>query len=152
MLPLSLCIYLGIEITNNLFLRYSNVSFGRGFVNISSLCSLVALYSNLTIFSITYSLRKWYFIGIYFVFEGIIGFLEIFTILVLPHTNDIGCFCSTLIYLYVFFIQITCVQQYATTMYISYVADREIEYFFLLNHDTRQFPKKNVPSLVHFLS
>jgi hypothetical protein len=37
-------------------------------------------------------------------------------------------------------------------MYSSFVVDNEIEDCFLLSQDTKQFPKKNSPPLVLFLS
>ena len=46
----------------------------------------------------------------------------------------------------------TWVQQVAETMYSTAVVDKEMEPFFLLNHATREYPKKNAPPLVLFLS
>jgi hypothetical protein len=37
-------------------------------------------------------------------------------------------------------------------MYSTSTVDKEIEDCFLLNHDTKQLPKKNAPPLVFFLS
>lgn len=45
--PLSLCIYLGIGLTPNFCMRYSNVFLGRGLVKMSTLDSFVATLSKL---------------------------------------------------------------------------------------------------------
>jgi hypothetical protein len=73
----------GEEITPNFCRRYSKVSLGRGFVNMSTICSSVPMYTNLILFSMTYSHRKWNLIGKCLVLECITGFLEIFIALVL---------------------------------------------------------------------
>ena len=39
------------------------------------------------------------------------------------------------------FIQMTCVQHDATTIYSASAIDNEMEDYFLLSHDTKQFPK-----------
>jgi hypothetical protein len=44
------------------------------------------------------------------------------------------------------------VQQDVVVMYYASVVDKEIEDCFLLSQDTKQFPKKNYPPLVLFLS
>ena len=141
-----------IDFTPNPCLRYSNVSLGRGFVNISAICSFVAMYSILAFFSTTYSLRKRYFIRICFVFEFITGFFEIFMASLLSRNTKIGSLYSTLISCNVCFIQKSCVQQATIAMYYASTIYREIEDYFLLNHDTRQFPKKNSPPLVLYMS
>jgi hypothetical protein len=44
------------------------------------------------------------------------------------------------------------VQHVVAAIYLAYVVDRETEDCFLLNQDTRLFPRKNAPPLVLFLS
>ena len=74
----------------SLFLRYSNGSLARGFVNIFAICSFVGTYSNFTTFCATCSLRKWYLIGMCLVFEWSTGFFEILIALVLSHLIEMG--------------------------------------------------------------
>ena len=52
----------------------------------------------------------------------------------------------------VWIIQSICVEQVAETMYSASVVDKDIEPCFLLNHATKESPKKNAPPLVLFLS
>ena len=87
----------GEETTSRLFLRYSKVSLGRGLVNISTICSFFLMYSNLMLFSMTYSCIRWNLIGIFFVFYYITGFLDMFIALVL--SQSIGMVSSYFTYL-----------------------------------------------------
>jgi hypothetical protein len=64
----------------------------------------------------------------------------------------IGLSYLTCKYSRVCFIQITCLQQDATTMYFYFVVDSDIDVCFLLDHVTRHFPRNNAPSLVLFVS
>jgi hypothetical protein len=66
------------------------VSMGRGLVKISTVYSLVAMYSSLALCSTTFSLRKWYLMGICFVFEYIKRFFEMSIALVFSHILEIG--------------------------------------------------------------
>jgi hypothetical protein len=66
------------------------MSLGRGLVKIVATCSLVKMYSILTLCSTTCSLRKWYLMGISFVFEFITRFFEMLIALVLSHMIDIS--------------------------------------------------------------
>jgi hypothetical protein len=66
------------------------VSLGRGLVKIYATCSLVVMYSKLTLFLATYSLGKWYFIGICFIFDCIKIFLEMLIANVFLHMIYIG--------------------------------------------------------------
>jgi hypothetical protein len=50
------------------------------------------------------------------------------------------------------FIQSTCVQHAVVAMYYASAVDREIDDCFLLNQETRLFPRKNASPLVIFLS
>jgi hypothetical protein len=118
----------------------------------SAICSLVSTYTILTTFWVTRSLRKWYLIGMCLVLECITRFLDILMAVVLSQLivmvlSYLICKSSN-----VCFIQRTCVQQDATMMYSASVADSYADVCFLLLHATRNFPKKNSPSLVLFLS
>ena len=46
----------------------------------------------------------------------------------------------------------TWVQHGAATIYSASAVESEMEDFFLLNHETKQFPKKNDSPLVNFQS
>jgi hypothetical protein len=109
------------------------------------------MYSILTLSLATCSLRKWYFMGICFEFECIIGFFEILIALVLSQMIEIGRSYSTLISSSVFFIQITCVKHDVAAIYSYSIVDKETKYCFLLNQETRLFPRKNATPLVLFL-
>ena len=63
------------EITPIFWRRCSNASRGRGFVKISTICSLELIYSKMMFCSATRSRRKWYLIGMCLVLECITGFL-----------------------------------------------------------------------------
>lgn len=70
-------LYLDVrDITPIFWWRYSNASWGRDFVKISTMCFLMLKYSILMFFSTTCSQRKWYLIGICFVFECMTRFLR----------------------------------------------------------------------------
>ena len=131
----------GEEITPNLSLRYSKFSLGRGLMKMSAIFSFVSTYSNLTFFSVTYSLRKWNLIGICFVLECINGFLEMFIALVLPQSIGMGTSYFTYMSSKVWFIQITWVQHVVAAIYSTSAFDKDTEFFFLLDQYTRQSPK-----------
>jgi hypothetical protein len=80
------------------------------------------------------------------------GFLEILMALVLSQLIVIGSLYFICRSSRVCFIQRTCVQQDATTMYYASVVESDVDVCFLLDHATRLFPKKNAPPLVIFLS
>ena len=50
----------------------------------------------------------------------------------------------------VWIIQSICVQLVAAAMYSASIVDKDIEPCFLLNHATKESPKKNAPPLVSF--
>ena len=94
--PCSLCIILktyllfedyahqfGAKNTPSLCQRYSNLSLRIGFMNISTIYSFVPIYSNMMLFFLNCSSRKWNMIAITFFLEYITGFLDIFIELVL---------------------------------------------------------------------
>ena len=132
----------------NCWRRYSNVVVGRGLVKISASCSVVGTYSNLTTLSRTCSLRKWNLIGICFVLECITGFFEILIALVLSQNMGIDSSYVTYMSCRFCFIQRTWVQHAAAATYSASAVERVIEDCFLLNHETKQPPKKNVAPLV----
>jgi hypothetical protein len=74
----------------NFCMIYSNVSLGRVFVKISTICLCVPIYSSLTFCYVACSLKKWYLIGMCFVFECISRFFEMFIEMVSSHIIDIG--------------------------------------------------------------
>jgi hypothetical protein len=86
------------------------------------------------------------------VLECITVFLEILMALVLSQLIVMGSPYHICKYSNVFFIQRTCVQQDATTMYSAYVVDSDVDVCFLLIHATINFPRKKDPPLVLFLS
>lgn len=65
---------------------------------------------------------------------------------------DIRWSYSTLISFKFYPIQITWVQHDVIAMYFDSTVDRETKGYFLLNHETRMFPKRNALPLVLFLS
>ena len=121
-------------------LRCSKASLGSGLVKMSATCSFVSTYASLTTFRDTCSLRKWYFIGMCFVLERMIGFFDIFMALVLSQFILIGCSDFTSKFSSVCFIQMTWVQHDATTIYSASAMESEMEDCFLLKHETKQFP------------
>ena len=118
----------------------------------SAICSFVSIYSNLTTFWDTCFLKKWYLIGIWFVLECITWFLDMFIAFVLSQCITMGSSYFTSKSSNICFIQMTCVQHDATTIYLTYVVDSEMKECFFLSHDTKQSPKYNVAPLVLFLS
>jgi hypothetical protein len=100
----------------------------------------------------TCSPKRWYLIGMCFVFKFITRFFEICIALVLSHSIDIGLLSSTLMSCNIYFIQCTCVKHVVVTMYYASIVDKEIDDCLLLNQDTRLFPRKNAPPLMLFLS
>jgi len=74
----------------NFSLWYSKESLGNDLVKRYAICSLEGTYSNLTTWSWTYSLRKWYLMGICLVLECWKWFLERLIALVLSHMIEIG--------------------------------------------------------------
>ena len=73
----------GEETTPNLCQRYSKVSLVRSLVKIYAIYSFIPMYSNLMFLFVTCSHRKWNLIGIWFVLKCLIGFLDMFIVLVL---------------------------------------------------------------------
>ena len=151
-LPLSWCSFIfmswyfyilpfGEGITPNFYLRYSNVSFGRGFVKMFATYSFVSTYSSLMFFLVTYYLRKWNLMGMCFVLECITGFLDIFIVHVLSQNIGMGSSYFTLMSSNVCLIQLTCVQHPVAAIYYASTVDRDTEDCFFLDQATRQSPK-----------
>ena len=86
------------------------------------------------------------------VLECITEFLEMLMALVLSQLIVIGLLYFICRSSKVCFIQMTCVQQDATTMHSASIVEIDVDACFLLDHATRLFPKKNAPPLVIFLS
>ena len=86
-----------------------------------------------------------------FYFECMAGFLEMILTLVLLHNMEIGCLYSTWMSCKVCFIHRNFVYQVATAIYYASTIDKKIDDCFLLNYDTKKFPK-NAHSLVLFMS
>ena len=140
------------EINPNLCIRCSNASLGSGLVNISTICSLVSIYSNLTTSWDTWSLLECYFIGMCFVLDCMTEFFDIFMALVLSPCMKMGSSYFTSKSSNISFIQMTCVQNDTWAIYLDSIVDSEMEDFFLVSHDTNQYPRQNVSPLVFFLS
>ena len=127
----------GDEITPSLCLRYSKVSLGRGLVKISPIYSFVPIYSNVMLFFVTCSLRKWNLIGICFVLECITRFLEMFITLMLSQSIGMGSSHFTYMSCNVCFIQRNWVKHVVATTYLASAMHNHTEDCFLLNQDTR---------------
>ena len=140
------------ELTPNFRLRWSKYPLGNGLVKISTICSFVSTYSCFKTFLDTCSLRKWYYIGMCFFLECMKEFFDIFMALVLSQFISIGCSYFINKYSSVYFIQITWIQHDTTRIYSASIMERKMEDCFLLDQDTKQFPKKNVVPLVLFRS
>ena len=80
------------------------------------------------------------------------GCFFIFMALLISQFIIIGCSYFTSKSSSVCFIQMTYVQHDAPTIYSSFAMESEMEDHFLLNHETKQFPKKNDAPLVLFQS
>ena len=132
--------------------RYSKGVFGKGLVKISTICSIEGIEFNWTTMFVTFSLKKWYLIGMCLVLEWSTVFLDILMALVLSQWRGMGSTYFTSKYASVWIIQIICLQWVAVAMYSAYVVENDIEPFFLLSHRTKESPKKNAPPLVIFLS
>ena len=159
MLPLSYCsvvedrwIQLGDSMTPNFSLRYSKVSLGRGLVKMYATCSFVPIYSNLILFYVTCSRRKWNLIGMCLVLECITGILEILMALILSHRIGIGSLHVMCMSCRVCFTQRIWVQQVVAAIYSASVVCKDTEDCFLLDQDTRQLPRKSVVPLMLLLS
>ena len=114
----------------NFCLRYSNASHGRGFVKRSTTCSFEGTCSSFNFCSSTYSLRKWYLIGICLILESIKNLFETLIALVLSHIMEMGGEKLIWISCNVRLIQGSCVQHDATSTYSSSTVDKEIELCF----------------------
>ena len=132
--------------------RYSNCVFGKVLVNISAKCFVEEMKINWTTLFVTYSLKKWYLIGMCLVLEWRTGFLDTVMALVLSQWRGMGSSYFISKSASVWIIQRICVQQVAATMYSASAMDKYIDPFFLLSHATKESPKKNAPPLVLFLS
>ena len=119
-------------------------------MNISAVCFEEEIKFNWTTRFVTCSLKKWYLIGMWLVLEWRDGILDILMALVLSHCRGIGSSYFTSKSASVWIIQIIYVQQVASTMYSSFVVDKDIEPCFLLIYATKESPKKNAPPLVLF--
>ena len=80
------------------------------------------------------------------------GFFDILMELVLSQLIIIGCSYFTSKSSSVCFIQMTWVQHDAVAIYSASAVESEMEGCFLLNHETKQFSKKNAAPLVLFQS
>ena len=87
-----------------------------------------------------------------FVLECMTGCFVIFMIVVISQIIIIRCSYFTSKSSSVCFIQMTYVQHDAPTIYSSFAVESEMEDHFLLNHETKQFPKKNAAPMVLFRS
>lgn len=72
--------------------------------------------------------------------------------LVLSHMFGIGSFKYTLISFKICFIRIIFEKQVVNALFSALTVDKEMEGYFILTHDIKQFPKKNVAPEVLFLS
>ena len=133
----------------NFHLRFPKASVGSGFVKMLATYSFVSTYYSFTTLWDTCSLRKWYFIDMCFFMECMTWFFEIFMALVLwqfillvSHTSQVSTLVSPS--------QMTKVQHDAALIYLNFVVESEMEDCFLLNHETKQFPKKNAAPLFFF--
>src|ERR1044072_1195550 len=79
------------------------------------------------------------------------GFLEILMALMLSQ-NKVMTSCMTLYSSSICFIQKSWVQLLPAAMYSASVVDKDTQFCFLLNHETRLFPRKKHPPEVLFLS
>lgn len=133
------------------FLIYSKDSRERRFVKISVICC-VGTFSRSTLWSMTFSLRKWYLIGMGFALKCIARFLDIPMELVLSHKIDIGWGKSTWMSYIFWIIHNNWVQYVVAVIYYASTIEKEIELCFLLIQETKDSPRKKSPPLVHFLS
>ena len=138
--------------TPNFSLRYSKVYLGRGLVKMYATCSFSLIYSNLIIFYVTCSQRKWNLIGMCLVLECITGFLEILMALVLSHKIGISSLHVMFMSCRVFFIQRIWVQQAAAAIYSTYAVNKDTKDCFLLDQDTKKPPKNKFVPLLLLLS
>ena len=135
----------------NLPLKFSNWFASRALVKMSASCSSVATCSNLIVFSSTRSLIKWCLMSICLVLLCWMGFLEMLSVLRLSQYNVITS-CVTLYSVSICFIQIIWEQLLPAAMYSASAVERDTQFCFLLNQETRLFPKKKHPLEVLFLS
>ena len=123
----------------------------RGLVNISASWFVVSMNSNTTSPFCTWSRKKWCLMSMCLVLECWIGFLDKFIALVLSHligmwsrTNPKSISCCL--------IHKTWAQQQPAAIYSASAVDNATEFYFLLNQETREFPRNwQVPEVL-FLS
>ena len=115
----------------------------------SASCSSVATCYSLIVFSSTRSLIKWCLMSICLVLLCWIGFLEMLIVLRLSQYNVITS-CVTLYSVSIYFIQIIWEQLLPAAMYSASAIERDTQFCFLLNQETRLFPKKKRPTEVLF--
>ena len=68
----------------SLWRRYSNYVFGKVLVKMSTICSIEGIKFSWTTLFVTWSLKKWYLIGMFLVLEWRTGFLDTLMVLVAP--------------------------------------------------------------------
>ena len=100
----------------NFWRRYSNCVFGKGLVKISAICSIEGIQFNWTTMCVTYSLKKWYLIGMCLDLEWRTIFLDILMALVLSQWRGMGSTNFTSKSASVWIIQSIYVQQVAATI------------------------------------
>src|ERR1044072_1698141 len=79
------------------------------------------------------------------------GFFEILIALILSQ-NKVITSCLTSYSSSICFIHINCVQLLPAAMYLASAVERETQFCFLLNQETRLLPRKKQPPEVLFLS
>ena len=135
----------------NSFLKKKNLSFGRGFVNISASCNFVSMNFTSQSPLFTWSLMKWWRISMCLVLECWIWFLVRFIALVLSQSRgtslifnpkSASCYLS----------QSICAQQLLATMYSASAVERATQACFLLCQEMRLDPRRWQVPLVLFLS
>ena len=118
----------------------SNLGPSSGLVNMFAFWLSVLINSRHIIFSSTKSLMKWYRISICFDFECWTGFFDKFMALVLSQNTHIVSWvipqsCKS------FLIHNSCAQQLPAAIYSTLAVERETEFWFLLIHETKLFPR-----------
>ena len=135
----------------NSFLKKKNLSFGRGFVNISANCNFVSMNFTSQSPLFTSSLMKWWRISMRLVLECWIWALVRFIALVLSqrkgtllifNPKSASCCWSQSIY----------AQQLPTTMYLASTVERATQACFLLCQEMRLDPRRWQVPLVLFRS
>ena len=134
------------------FLRIlQNCSTCKGLVNISASWLWVSINFNKIFPHSTWSLRKWCLTSICLVRECKIEFLDKLIALVLLH-NILIVSNWTLYSCKVCLIHKICAQYNLAAIYSTSVVESATQFYFLLNQNTREWPRNWHVSLVLFLS